>query len=288
MSELVGEIQQRLTPRHMKDRAKEVAVRETRHMKDRIVDSPLALGILGGLVTAGVARWMRSRRFEGGSQERRFGERRSGYAGYGEGYSAYGERTYGERGYGYRDDEAGSVREQAAGMREKATETAENLREKATETAENLRNKASETAENLRERAGDLKEKAAEFKNRAGELAHRAKDKIPSTEDVKQASRRVANYVGEEPIIGALAALAAGITAGLILPVTRREQQVLEPYRAKAEEKLDELAHGVKEQVEGIGERIRGAKPQNENENEKQEDQDAESVYPTGGEPTLQ
>jgi len=283
MSELVGEIQQRLTPRHMKDRAKEVAVRETRHMKDRIVDSPLALGILGGLVTAGVARWMRSRRSEGGFEERRFGERRYGYAGYGEGYGAYGER-----GYDYRDDDAGSVREQAASMREKAGETAENLREKATETAENLRNKASETAENLRERAGDLKEKAAEFKNRAGELAQRAKDKIPSTDDVKQASRRMANYVGEEPIIGALAALAAGITAGLILPVTRREQQVLEPYRARAEEKLDQLAHGVKEQVEGIGERIRGQENQPQNENEKQEDEDAESVYPTGGEPTLQ
>src|SRR3954469_15790808 len=64
MSEIVKELSQRLTPHEIKERAKEVAVRQTRQWKDRIVDSPLALGILGGLVSAGVARFLRSRRSE--------------------------------------------------------------------------------------------------------------------------------------------------------------------------------------------------------------------------------
>ena len=197
MSEIIKEIGQRLTPQQMKERAKEVAVRETRHVKDRIIESPLALGILGGLVTAGVGRWLRNRR-----EVRRFDA-------------------------GYELPEPG-------------------LRERAAEAGE------------------AIKDKAAELKDRASEVAHRAAEKMPSTEELKQAGQRAGRYLGEEPLVGALAALAAGAAVGLLFPVSEGERRVLGSYRVRASEKLESLKEDVKEQVGELEEHIRGEGPKHE------------------------
>lgn len=251
MSEIVKELSQRLTPHEMKERAKEVAVRETRELKDRIFDSPLALGVLGGLVTAGLARFFRSRR-------------EIGYA--------PPEVQTGE--YRYRGEShlPGEYRARGEDLKERVGEKAHDLKEKAGEIAENVKERAAELTESAKERALELKDKA-------GQMAQRAAEHVPSGEDVKAATRRVGRYVGDEPLIGALAALAAGAAAGLLLPLTEKEREVLEPYRLRAGETIEQLKDNVKEQMEGLGERLRG---------EEQEEEKPSTAFEMPEKPTLQ
>jgi len=216
MSEIVKELGQRLTPHEMKERAKEAAVRETRVWKDRIVDSPWALGLIGGLVTAGVARYLRTRHI------------------------------------GFDVDR---IQDAGGSIKQRAGELGEDLKERAGELSEGLKERAGD----LKDRAVELKDKAVELTGKAGEMAHRAVDKIPSGQDMKLATERVGRYVGDEPLIGALAALAAGAVIGLVLPLSNQERQVLDPYRVRAGEKIDQLKEEVKDKVEGLGERLRGA-----------------------------
>jgi len=225
MKEIVNELRERLTPPQLKERAKEVAVRETRELKDRFIDSPWAIGITGGLVAAGLGRWLRGRR-----EMRQFDTRYQSAAGF---------------------------QERGTGLQERGAQ---------------LRDKASELAGGVREKAGELKEKAGELKDKAVQMSHRAVEKLPTTEDVK----RVGRYVGEEPLVGALAAVAVGAALGLLLPLTNKEREVLEPYRVRAGEKLEQLTEDVKEQVEGLSGKIRG------------EESEAEPLYPDPKPPTLQ
>jgi ElaB/YqjD/DUF883 family membrane-anchored ribosome-binding protein len=228
IGEITDELAHRFKPQYMKQRAKEAAVRETRHLKDRIIDSPIALGVIGGLVTAGIARLFRGR-----IEERRYG------------YAGYDLPEYEE-----------------PGIRERAREKLDEIKEGMSGQAEHLKETAGQWREQAKETAGHWKEQAEHLKERASDFSHRVSDRIPSAEELKVRARdakwRAENYVGEEPLVGALAALAAGAALGLMLPLTSREREVLTPYREKAEQKLSELGRDVKDQVEALGEKIRG------------------------------
>lgn len=62
MKDIAAELAQRAKPSHLKQQAKEAVVRTTVKMKDKAMGSPLALGIVGGLVTAGVAKMLLNKR----------------------------------------------------------------------------------------------------------------------------------------------------------------------------------------------------------------------------------
>ena len=56
LKEIATQLAQRAKPSYMKERAKEAAVQKSVEIKDRIAGSPVALGIIGGIATAGIAK----------------------------------------------------------------------------------------------------------------------------------------------------------------------------------------------------------------------------------------
>jgi hypothetical protein len=56
IKEIATQLAQRAKPSYMKERAKEAAVQKSVEIKDRIAGSPVALGIIGGIATAGIAK----------------------------------------------------------------------------------------------------------------------------------------------------------------------------------------------------------------------------------------
>jgi ElaB/YqjD/DUF883 family membrane-anchored ribosome-binding protein len=201
-----------MRPEHIRQKAKEAAVRQTVEVKDRVLDSPLMLGIIGGLVTSGVARLLK------GSNGRHFRE---------------GMSELSEGGSG--------LKERAAGISEEVKERASAL-------------------------SSAVSEKASELKERAAETVDSVKERIPSGEKLRRGARdaneRVRRYVSEEPLVGAVAAIAAGVAAGLLIPMSTRERQIVEPYRERATETLHEVGERISEKIEkevgDLEERISG------------------------------
>src|SRR3954468_16549318 len=55
LKEIAGELRRRATTSYVKDVAKEKAVEKGHEWKERMLDSPIAIGVVGGLTTAAVA-----------------------------------------------------------------------------------------------------------------------------------------------------------------------------------------------------------------------------------------
>jgi hypothetical protein len=64
MNDVAAELARRAKPSYIKDRAKEAVKYRAVQAKDRTLDSPILLGILGGLATAAIAKLIKNRRIE--------------------------------------------------------------------------------------------------------------------------------------------------------------------------------------------------------------------------------
>jgi len=211
MKDIAAQLARRAEPKYVKQRAKEAAVEKSMQLKDRIVGSPMALGIIGGLVTAGIARALLNQRGGGGYRP-----------------GNYEPGNYERRGVTFEGNERGlgeRAQEMKAQVSERVSEKVEAVREQAGQ----LREQAMEQVEQLRERIPS----AQDVKERAQQLGARARD-----------------YASEEPLITALGALAIGAAFGFLLPVSDPERRVLAPAREQIGTRLDSLSSDVTEKVQ--------------------------------------
>jgi cobalamin biosynthesis protein CobD/CbiB len=75
MKDIAAQLARRAQPEYVKQRAREAAVEKSMELKDRIIDSPLALGIIGGLATAGIAKVLLNQQARSNSYQHRRHER---------------------------------------------------------------------------------------------------------------------------------------------------------------------------------------------------------------------
>jgi ElaB/YqjD/DUF883 family membrane-anchored ribosome-binding protein len=214
MREIAGQLARRADPNYVKQRAKEAAVEKSMELKDRIIGSPIALGIIGGLATAGIAKVMMSQQGRGN-----YGRRPTGYEG---GEPRY-ERYEGGEGY-YEGDEP-----------------------RFGEKAQEVRTQVADKVEAVKEQAGHLKDQAMQ-------RVEHLRERIPSTHDMKEkaqeATARAREYASEEPLITALGALAIGAAFGFLLPLSEPERRVLSPAREQVGAKLESLGNQVTDKVQ--------------------------------------
>jgi hypothetical protein len=97
------------------------------------------------------------------------------------------------------------------------------------ERAEDVKERITHAAHNLRERGGELKEK------------------IPSRAQVRSTAE-------QRPMIFALGALILGAVFGMLLPVTQKERQVLEPVKEKVKAMGEEAVENAKALARGVQE----------------------------------
>lgn len=213
MKDIATELAHRAGPKYVKQRAKEAAVEKSMELKNSIIDSPLALGIIGGIATAGIAKVVLGR-----IAHSRSAPSETPY------YSETAE--YGETpGYG-----------SEPGFGEKAQELKSQVGEKIGEKVGAVREQATHLKEQAMHQVGMLREHLPS--------AHDVKDRA------QQVTARARGYAGDEPLITALGALAIGAALGFLLPLSQPERRLLAPAREQVGAKLESFSHEMTDKVQ--------------------------------------
>lgn len=211
MSHTIDEIQYRLSPSYMKERAREsvrrAGVRTSRSTIERVKSNPL------GAAMVGVGLYMLLRNDD--HDDRLYYERDLHFAGDFDEMSSYNANR------DYRDYRHGEDRSRMARMKDKVSDVAESARETISEKFDDVR----EETEHLTDRAGD----------RAHELHTRARWRA------MQARSRSRDFMTDSPLIAGLAAAAFGAIVGAMVPESERENELFGETR----DRLADRASGI-------------------------------------------
>jgi gas vesicle protein len=141
------------------------------------------------------------------------------------------------RGWGtqYEDQQHGGYNEQAG--------TIDRARAKASEVVDSVKHKTSELKEQTQRTAGRVAESAQDV---AGLVA----------EETRMQSRRVERAFQENPLVIGAAALALGLAAGLAIPSTEKEVELVGDTRDHLVDKVKAAAEDTKSKVEQVAERV--------------------------------
>lgn len=181
--------------------------------------------------------------------------------GYTAGGAAYGGST-GERDYTYDSgvdtgirrsgsvETGGTSGDQTESVRDRAEHAAENVRDRAEHAADSVREGAHEAADRVREKASDVAENASErverVQNRVGHWSDEAQYYA------RRAERRVEYAVQDNPVAAGAMAMAIGLAAGLLIPETRREHELMGPMRDRMLDKAGESARRASQKAREV------------------------------------
>lgn len=144
MKDIAAQLTHRAEPSYIKQQAKNAAVEKSMELKDRIIDSPWALGVIGGLATAGIAKLVldqRARRYSAPSEAPYYGE----------------ESRLGEKAQELKaqvGEKVGAVKEQAGHLKEQAMHQVDALRGHLP-SAHDMKDKAQQVTARARDYAGE-------------------------------------------------------------------------------------------------------------------------------------
>jgi hypothetical protein len=201
------------------DEAKETLGEAQRTVVDVIRENPIPAAMVG--IGLGWLAYNASQRgSRAGLRSTRTNTGRSFRSGYGYGYggSAYGSGRYGRDNY-----PAGNVGEES---------TVARVRDQASELSDKAQQKASELAD----RAQGMAE------NVADETRHQA--------------RRLEDQFFDNPLAMGAAALTLGMAAGLAIPETQTEDELMGGARDKLADKTRDAMEEAKDKVENVAERV--------------------------------
>ncbi len=254
MTAVAHEVSRRMTPRYAKERATEMARYRATQARDRAMDNPWLVPLLGAGIGALVGRALVSRAQDAREREwelrdpgRRFysSERRgSAYRGEDYGYETYGEAWRDEAPVTQYTENLESGGDEGRGMRDRASEAASDVKERVAGTAAEVKERVSE--------------KAGEYGHRMREGAQHLRERIPDAERLRERAR-------EQPGLWALGAMALGALFGFAVPISEQERRALEPAREKAREAGQQALDKAMSRAESaVGERRTGDEPRPE------------------------
>jgi hypothetical protein len=129
----------------------------------------------------------------------------------------------------YEDQQGGYYYNEQTGTRDRA-------RSKAGEVVDSVKNKTSELAEQTQRKAGRM----------AGRVA----------EGTRMQSRRLQRAFQENPLVIGAGALALGLGAGLAIPSTQKEAELVGETRDHLVDKVKDVAEDTKSKVQQVAERV--------------------------------
>lgn len=263
MSHRLDELGERLNPNHLKahfkdsvrdatiGRAERMArdvgetVTDTGHsVWDTIKSNPVPAAMVG----VGLG-WLIANRRHGAGRTHARGRRRA----YGREFYGYGRDYY--RGY------ADTLPDTERGVFGGEAEYYGYAQEEEPSAAERMRERVGEVGERVRETAGEATDRAHEIAgNVAGgarRVAHRAEERISDLADTAQwqahrAKDRVSHFVHDNPIAAGAAVLAMGLAAGMAIPESEKEDEILGPARDRLVDRAQGAAREVGEKVQRV------------------------------------
>jgi len=285
MSETIDAIAERLNPTNIKEQVKEQVVEQAREVRDNVREATIGRAedmvrnasetvtearytlmetirqnpIPAALTGIGLG-WLWMNRRSSPSNRRGQSFDRYGYSSSGPSYQGGGSyRAYDYGGGGSQDqgrvgqvvdraqDMAGQARYTASSAVGQARDTAGNAVSQVADTAGNAVSQVADTAANVASQAQDTAGRVVDQVQETAEQAYyRAQYQAQRLEDRFQQSLRT-NPLG----VGAVA-LALGAAAGLALPETQRENQLLGETRDRLVERATDVAQGTMEKVQQV------------------------------------
>ena len=117
-----------------------------------------------------------------------------------------------------------------------------------------VRNKASDVVDTVKQKtshlADETQRKASEVGERAEEMASRVADQT------RMQTRRVERAFQDNPLVIGAAALALGLAAGLAIPSTETEDELVGETRDELVDKVRDVAEDTKAKVQQVAERV--------------------------------
>lgn len=256
MSAIAQEVSRRMTPGYAKERAKEMARHRAIVARDRAVDSPWIVPLIGAGVGVLIGRAVLSRAQERRDREwrreewerpvryglferyprSRFGEER-GYARAYRPQGAHGASAEWDEDLALASQEPGGEGEGSPGVKERLSQKASEVGDRAADVKDRLGSKAGEVSGRVSQTAHELGDRV---RGRAGAL----RERIPDREAMRSRAY-------EQPGLWALGAAAIGALFGLALPLSDAERQVLEPAKEKVREASRQVMDRAVATVEG-------------------------------------
>ena len=255
LGDTLEEIGDRLNPRHLtaqvKDNIRDATigrvehmarsaadrVSETRHsMMDTIRDNPIPAAMVG----IGLGWLLMNGRRDRSHDRPRQGDARYASAGAGpywpEEYAGY---PYGSEGASAGAGEPGRM---------------ERVRERVGEAGQDVRDRAADMAGRTQHVVGEA---AHQVQDAAGEVAERAQQ-VASTvaTQTRYQARRMEDHFYEQPLAMGAVTLALGMAAGLALPTTDREVQLMGDARDRVVDRVRDVAGETREKVGAVAERV--------------------------------
>lgn len=256
MTAVAHEVSRRMTPRYAKERATEMARYRAMQARNRAMDNPWLVPLLGAGIGALVGRALVSRAQDAREREwelrdpgRRWYSREP--RGFAYGGEDYGYETYGEA---WRD-EPPVTRYTESNDLESGPGEGRGMGDRASEAASDVKERVAGTAAEVKER---VSEKAGEYGHRMREGAQHLRERIPDAERLRERAR-------EQPGLWALGAMALGALFGFAVPISEQERRALEPAREKAREAGQQaLDKAISRAESAVGERRTGDEPRPE------------------------
>ena len=266
---------------YWKSQAKETAMRKSYEWTDQATHTPRGLGLLGAVLGAGVGSMLMRKAFKSRTEERGYGEYRGrdygrvpvSYArddrysplegerayGYTEAspaiprseYSAYPSST-GATGVGYGSDYSENESSEGSNLKDRAAGAMGSAKERVSGAADTVKERMHGATDTVKERmhgaTDTVKERASHLRERASHL----RERVPSAGALKsRGSDWYGRALNEQPLALALGAVALGMLAASLLPVTDKERQLIEPAKRKAQEGISQLGDQVSQRLEG-------------------------------------
>jgi ElaB/YqjD/DUF883 family membrane-anchored ribosome-binding protein len=139
------------------------------------------------------------------------------------------------------------VKDRVTGIGETVRDTTGDIAHVAAERASGVREKVTEVA-------GDVGERVTGVADRARYFAHNVSDSTRNR--VSDIADRLDPVQAENPLAIGVVAMAVGLAAGLAIPETRRERQLMGPYRDQLVDRVKDTVDDTREKVQHVAERV--------------------------------
>lgn len=282
MSNKIDTLQDRLHPDNLKQQAQEAlqnAIQEgadsikqyvqenTMEIRNAVIDSFKQNPIPTALVGIGLG-WILLESFSGGNK----GSDRQQWNRVGDEYNYGGRQGYpDEMGRTYGGYPAGNTYTYGSAYDEGGSSGLANAGEAIRESGRNIGNKVQAMGSTVKETAGTVKEKASQavdqVQDTAGQIANQVSDKTQQLshqtahlgEQTGRQMQQAYHVMEENPLVVGAAALALGAVIGLVLPATRRENEMVGDLRDQLVEKGKAVASDMSQRVKEV---VEEAKPE--------------------------
>ena len=232
---------------------------DARHsLMHTIRENPVPAAMVG----IGLGWLMMGSRRERKSLEHRQGHLRTDFAG-GAIVGAGSENTYAAGGYyadqhtdhavstdtGYTDDRGTMDR-----AKEKASSLGHSVKDRASEVKEGARHVAGDVAERTRHVAEDVRDRARNVASTVSERTHEMVDGVG--ERTQRMAYRTRSTIDDNPVAMGAVALAVGLAAGMTIPASRREAELMGPTRDRVIDRARSYADETREKVQRVASEV--------------------------------